>query len=293
MEQASGMDIDVLHSALISLTLLPEEIRSARENLLASAAGNGLPLVQFLSGMERDLRIAKAALARDLGFTLCKCCWPPELMTSGADGAFVCAGQLETNSVKSTKASLRLVPGERGSRRKSARLDSFAALQKEKLLHLRDAALDSITGNARQNCISVGEETGAPAVGKDAADAGNDAYDRDLALALLSQERDALYEIDEALKRIDEGAYGICEMSGKRIPRARLEAIPFARFTVECQAQIEQAHKSPRVRQMATPLFIEADANDEAEEEEEDSEAGRGVMAEDSRGTKKRVLRFA
>ncbi|MGC3989400.1 MAG: hypothetical protein QM796_06925 [Chthoniobacteraceae bacterium] len=44
------------------------------------------------------------------------------------------------------------------------------------------------------------------------ADAGSDAYDRDFALSLLSQEQDALYEIDEALKRIDHGTYGVCEM---------------------------------------------------------------------------------
>jgi RNA polymerase-binding transcription factor DksA len=59
-------------------------------------------------------------------------------------------------------------------------------------------------------------------------------------LSLLSQEQDALYEIEEALKRVDAGTYGICEMSGKPIPHARLEAIPFARFTVECQTQIEK-----------------------------------------------------
>ena len=50
------------------------------------------------------------------------------------------------------------------------------------------------------------------------ADAGSDVYDRDFALSLLSQEQDALYEIDQALKRIELGTYGICEMSGKSIP---------------------------------------------------------------------------
>ena len=51
---------------------------------------------------------------------------------------------------------------------------------------------------------------------------------------------DALHEIEEALKRIDYGKYGICEMSKKKIIHARLEAIPFARYTVDCQAQIER-----------------------------------------------------
>lgn len=84
------MDIDALHSALVSLTILPEEIRAARENLLSSA-GNGVALAHFLNGMERDLRITKAAVARELGFKLCKCCWPPEIMMPDADGKLVCA----------------------------------------------------------------------------------------------------------------------------------------------------------------------------------------------------------
>lgn len=281
------MDIDALHSALVSLTLLPEEIRSARESLLTSA-GNAVPLARFLGGMERDLRIAKASLARDLGFTLCKCCWPPELMTAGADGKMICAARLETNSSSPADSILLFVPAET-SKEKQAQLGSFPLLQIEKLLELRTAAVDSIAGVARQNRTSCMDEK---SLGKDPADAGNDAYDRDLALALVSQERDALYEIDEALKRIEEGTYGVCGISGKRIPRARLEAIPFARFTVECQAQIEEARKPSRVRQMATPLFPETDLNGN-EDEEEDSEEGREVAAEGSRGTKKRVLRFA
>ena len=51
-----------------------------------------------------------------------------------------------------------------------------------------------------------------------------------------------------ALRRIDRGAYGICEMSGKAIPQARLEAIPFARLTVECQAQWEKEYGNRRFR---------------------------------------------
>jgi RNA polymerase-binding transcription factor DksA len=57
----------------------------------------------------------------------------------------------------------------------------------------------------------------ASAFGMHQADAGSDAYDRDFALSLLSQEQDALYEIEEALKRVEAGTYGICEMSGKPI----------------------------------------------------------------------------
>jgi RNA polymerase-binding transcription factor DksA len=80
----------------------------------------------------------------------------------------------------------------------------------------------------------------ASAVATHPGDAGTDTCDRDLALCLLYQEQSTLQEINEALQRIEEGTYGVCEMSGKPIPVPRLEAIPFARFTVECQAQLEK-----------------------------------------------------
>src|SRR5213076_3396228 len=120
---------------------------------------------------------------------------------------------------------------------KPRRLDAFTKAQKEKLLQLRDAMVDSMAGVAQDTLRSRAEGSEASAFGMHQADAGSDAYDRDFALSLLSQEQDALYEIDQALKRIELGTYGVCEMSGKPIPHARLEAIPFARFTVECQSQ--------------------------------------------------------
>src|SRR6266446_804540 len=152
---------------------------------------------------------------------------------------------------------------------KSRRLDSFTKAQKEKLLQLRDAMVDSMAGVAQDTLRSRAEGSEASAFGMHQADAGSDAYDRDFALSLLSQEQDALYEIDQALKRIELGTYGVCEMSGKQIPRARLEAIPFARFTVECQSQLEKQSKASRVRQSVTSLFgLTEEESGEAEEEE-------------------------
>jgi DnaK suppressor protein len=86
--------------------------------------------------------------------------------------------------------------------------------------------VDSMAGVAQDTLRSRAEGSEASAFGMHQADAGSDAYDRDFALSLLSQEQDALYEIDQALRRIELGTYGKCEMSGKQIPRARLEAIP-------------------------------------------------------------------
>jgi RNA polymerase-binding transcription factor DksA len=152
---------------------------------------------------------------------------------------------------------------------KQRRLDPFVRGQKDKLLQLRDAMVDSMAGVAKDNLRSRAEGSEASAFGMHQADAGSDAYDRDFALSLLSQEQDALYEIDQALKRIELGTYGICEMSGKPISHARLEAIPFARFTVECQSQLEKQNKASRVRQSVTSLFgLTEEEGAEGEEEE-------------------------
>lgn len=155
---------------------------------------------------------------------------------------------------------------------KERRLDPFTRSQKEKLLQLRDAMVDSMAGVAKDNLRSRAEGSEASAFGMHQADAGSDAYDRDFALSLLSQEQDALYEIDQALKRIELGTYGTCEMSGKSISHARLEAIPFARFTVECQSQLEKQNKASRVRQSVTSLFGLTD-EEGAEGEEEEAKA--------------------
>ena len=156
-----------------------------------------------------------------------------------------------------------------GLNHRERKLDPFIRKQKEKLLYLRDAMVDSMAGVAQGTLRSRAEGSEASAFGMHQADAGSDAYDRDFALSLLSQEQDALYEIDEALKRIELGTYGKCEMSGKPIPRARLEAIPFARFTVECQSQLEKQSKASRVRQSVTSLFgLTDEEGGEGEEEE-------------------------
>jgi RNA polymerase-binding transcription factor DksA len=159
-----------------------------------------------------------------------------------------------------------------GGNNHERKLSPFVRQQKEKLLQLRDAMVDSMAGVAQDTLRSRAEGSEASAFGMHQADAGSDAYDRDFALSLLSQEQDALYEIDQALKRIEVGTYGVCEMSGKPIPHARLEAIPFARFTVECQSQLEKQSKQSRVRQSVTSLFgLTEDEGGEGEAEESEA----------------------
>jgi RNA polymerase-binding protein DksA len=152
---------------------------------------------------------------------------------------------------------------------KSRRLNPWLKKQQLRLLALKDTLLDSMTGVARDNLRTGHDAHEVSAHGLHQADAGSDAYDRDFALNLLSQEQDALFEIDEALKRVAKGNYGTCEMSGKPIPKARLEARPFARFTVECQNEIEKKNRFSRIRQPVGRLF---DSLDEESGEDSDEE---------------------
>ncbi|MBN1360550.1 MAG: TraR/DksA C4-type zinc finger protein [Sedimentisphaerales bacterium] len=72
------------------------------------------------------------------------------------------------------------------------------------------------------------------------ADLGTDNYEQEFALGLMDGERRILHEIDDALQRIEDGVYGICEGTGDPIPKARLEAQPWARYCVEYARMVEK-----------------------------------------------------
>jgi RNA polymerase-binding transcription factor DksA len=76
--------------------------------------------------------------------------------------------------------------------------------------------------------------------GQHMADAGTDTFDRDFALSLVSNEQEALSEIDAAIQRIKAGTYGICEVTQKPIAKERLLAVPFTRYSAEAQKEIEK-----------------------------------------------------
>lgn len=72
------------------------------------------------------------------------------------------------------------------------------------------------------------------------ADSATDEFDRDVTLTELSVRQNALFEIDEALSRIVNGTYGVCEETGAPIPEARLRAIPWTRFSSEVETRLEK-----------------------------------------------------
>jgi DnaK suppressor protein len=71
------------------------------------------------------------------------------------------------------------------------------------------------------------------------ADLGSDSFEQELTLSLVGNEKEVLKQIEFALERIEEGAYGKCEECGKKIPEPRLEAIPYAALCVNCAAKQE------------------------------------------------------
>jgi len=72
------------------------------------------------------------------------------------------------------------------------------------------------------------------------ADRGTDNFAKDLMISVLQNSHGEICDIDDALERIETGTFGICEACGKRIPKARLKALPFARFCIKCKQAEEQ-----------------------------------------------------
>ena len=72
------------------------------------------------------------------------------------------------------------------------------------------------------------------------ADMSADTYERELAMNLASSEQEVLYQIDDALKRIDEGTYGSCQQCAKPITLSRLKAVPYTSLCISCQRVKEQ-----------------------------------------------------
>lgn len=140
----------------------------------------------------------------------------------------------------------------------------WAKYQKH-LLELRERLLNQMSGLAKESA----EELAGYSLHM--ADSGTDNFDRDFALSLLSSDQDAIYEIEEALKRIEKDTYGICELTGKAIPKARLDAIPWTRFTVEAQAQLER-DGALRQRRLGALGTVDSTGATEVEEEEEPEE---------------------
>ena len=115
------------------------------------------------------------------------------------------------------------------------------------LIDLRRHVLESLGQHSEETLKrSAKEDAGdLSGYGQHMADAGTDTFDRDFALSLVSSEQDALSEVEAAIKRIRDGTYGICELTGKPIGKDRLLVVPFTRYSAEAQKELEKTqHRS-------------------------------------------------
>lgn len=76
------------------------------------------------------------------------------------------------------------------------------------------------------------------------AEQGSDTFDQSLALDLAATDRKLIKEIEDALKRIEDGTFGICELTGKPIKLERLEELPWARYSIDAARMLERQHMS-------------------------------------------------
>ena len=112
---------------------------------------------------------------------------------------------------------------------------------REKLLALR-ARLQSDTAQMEDNALNKDRST-TTNMPNDMAELGTGNFDQELTLSLLGSEKDALDQIDGALKRIKDGSFGRCEACDGKIPEPRLEAIPYAALCVQCASQQEEGYR--------------------------------------------------
>jgi DnaK suppressor protein len=164
-----------------------------------------------------------------------------------------------------TAAAILGQPAVKVKKNGSVQIKAQWAKYYHRLLELREQLTRQMDGLAKESAQEL------PGYSLHMADSGTDNFDRDFALSLLSSDQDAVYEIEEALKRIERNTYGICELTGKPIPRQRLEAIPWTRFTVQAQAQLER-EGALRQRRLGALGTVDAVGIAEAEPEEEEAE---------------------
>lgn len=141
-------------------------------------------------------------------------------------------------------------PADKNSKRDDADVPRKWIKYYRLLMELRNHVRDELDIHTQQTLKrSAKEDAGdLSGYGQHMADAGTDTFDRDFALSLVSNEQEALYEINEAIKRIHAGTYGVCEITNQPINRERLMAVPFTRYSLEGQRELEKNKRRTRNR---------------------------------------------
>jgi RNA polymerase-binding transcription factor DksA len=119
---------------------------------------------------------------------------------------------------------------------------------RKRLLTMRDSIVDEISFLAGENLNKSQREASGDLsnYGMHMADQGTDNFDREFALNLVSNEQNVLYEIDEALQRIENRTFGLCEQTGLPIEKERLKVLPYTRLSLVAQEELERKNKRRR-----------------------------------------------
>jgi RNA polymerase-binding transcription factor DksA len=117
-----------------------------------------------------------------------------------------------------------------------------AKVYKERLLALRARLRGDVTQMAdaalKKNRMDGGGDSSTMPIHM--ADLGSDNYEQEFTLSLMENDEGTLEAIEMALERIEDGTFGECEECGVKVPKARLNAIPYARTCVKCAEQLER-----------------------------------------------------
>jgi len=113
------------------------------------------------------------------------------------------------------------------------------------LMSLRNSLKGALGARADETLgASARESSGELSI--NSSDSGTESFNRDVALSMVASEQDALEEIEDAIDRIFDGTFGICQETKKPIKKARLKVVPFTRFSLEGQTQFEQRNRKDR-----------------------------------------------
>ena len=118
-------------------------------------------------------------------------------------------------------------------------------IYKDKLLNLKDDIKNQIRDTSEETLMKSPKDSAGDisAHTLHLADVATDNYERDFNLGLVSEERKMLFEVDEALKRVEDKSYGICQMCNKPVSKSRLKAILYARHCKKCQEKLEKENR--------------------------------------------------
>jgi DnaK suppressor protein len=171
--------------------------------------------------------------------------------TAGAKPAHHAADHAKPHKPHHVKtASLADILGfnpAKGKKARAAMVDESEVPEKYRryyrlLLELRTHVLTQLGEHTEETLLKSSKDDSGDlsGYGQHMADAGTDTFDRDFALSLVSNEQEALAEIEAAIKRVHAGTYGICETTQKPIAKERLLAVPFTRYSTEAKREVER-----------------------------------------------------